>query len=1059
MVHKPPIVDDDQSQAVELIHQKSPSSIYSNNTAADLLGIHIEEEETESRDMPPAPFVHNFGPTSPSLGEEAGMEALWVEELVTPSSVGDNHEESMMVNQEQALPRKSSFFQKRMSHGGLLWKRHNQKSKESDRDADIETSTEAVAGKSSRKKKVQTSVKLLGDEDNGQPQLQTPPKQYHHHYHQDRASSGKEDVVAAVHMEQRQSSFGESEAKNQQQQRESDLGAVKTSGSMNPDKNNLVFNHSMESEASKQISVKSAKARELLAAALHEDTDVSQREGLAQQAFAEATSARLLLEGPNAPKGLDLVLRAASHKGRSAALAAGFCPENKEQLSRAQHYMDLILPLKNFPPASCVAPAANCECPAVPAESGCTTEDSGDVSTLGFDNTWTQDSPPQRTTATGGTASRVMSPLSMSSLNEILDGPMEEEDEEAAKDETVEHLASTAPPTKIRLPFFKKRHSPQKEDPPPMEEGPAVGEEEDDEDLSDERAPPAEVMHEEKEMPPPPDAPSMDDNASWTDASLDEDGGFESRAMSASPEKPKKKKRVFRLARLAGLGGGSAAAGAGVAATSSSASSTRPEKRRWLRRNKAKSKNVLPDTPVVDCVPSPPPNVPYQSKPYQRYVANVQVDTGSRRSGPSKEVSMRALQVRDIDAITQERLEAALLADETEHLTSYDGVKMFGQNIKTEEEVAAEAEARAMEQPDEISPCDTGLSKRSIKIDPQFVNAPAGDAAILTAKSWDSLLENDAARLEDRPRAVVDAHMMQDMDYDDDEEIPPPPPPGDHYNRSVTALRTDPPESYVGSPHSTYSGTPGLTDKYSSAEEIEDKYSMEQEEKEMVGDRCLIISGADSFEAQATNENEETPMMGNIESMLEEDNESEVPMDTPRRRSLALGLLGRMQSRRRSQIQASASAPIIEEDEDDLVQEIQEQTPRSESRKPRRKLKILKSFQALKRNGKEQQPVVEDDHDDDDEERIDDHEIVGMEALKPRYDDLVLQGTSTLTDFDNSHTEEIEIEDEPDEIVAAPSEDTTDSLIRNIRKQASRIRRGRDPVTNNAVDVPRGVDP
>ena len=274
----------------------------------------------------------------------------------------------------------------------------------------------------------------------------------------------------------------------------------------------------------------------------------------------------------------------------------------------------------------------------------------------------------------------------MSSLNEILDGPMDEK-EGANKD-----APEGGTPVKYRLPFLKKRTNSPKKDDPPVERNASRG------------------MSQDQEMPPPEDALDMDDNGSWTDASLDETGA-DAPPRSKSSEGSRKTKRVFRLARFAGLAG----AGAGVVAVSSSASE-RSGKRGWLRRNKSKDAKPTYSGQVVDHIPTQPPNVPYQSKPFQRFVANVEVDSGSktssRRSGATKEVSTVCLRVRDVDVTTQEQLTSALLADETEHLTSYDGVKMFGQNIKTDEELAAEAEERAAKgipPPEEIPEADSYL--------------------------------------------------------------------------------------------------------------------------------------------------------------------------------------------------------------------------------------------------------------------------------------------------------------------------------------------------------------
>ena len=142
MVHKPPIVDDFHysQEVVELIFPKSPSSQV--GITAEQLGIEIDHEtpqesfERTRQNMPPAPF-QQLAPGSPSVGEEEGMEALWVEELVTPSSAGagfgEEEEEEITVDDDtktkesSSVPRRaSSFFQKRIGTASKRWKRQSQ---------------------------------------------------------------------------------------------------------------------------------------------------------------------------------------------------------------------------------------------------------------------------------------------------------------------------------------------------------------------------------------------------------------------------------------------------------------------------------------------------------------------------------------------------------------------------------------------------------------------------------------------------------------------------------------------------------------------------------------------------------------------------------------------------------------------------------------------------------------------------------------------------------------------------------------------------------------------
>ena len=80
-----------------------------------------------------------------------------------------------------------------------------------------------------------------------------------------------------------------------------------------------------------------------------------------------------------------------------------------------------------------------------------------------------------------------------------------------------------------------------------------------------------------------------------------------------------------------------------------------------------------------------------------------------------------------------------------------------------------------------------------------------------------------------------------------------------------------------------------------------------------------------------------------------------------------------------------------------------------------------------------------------------------------------MQQTETFTDGEYHHgndaDEQIEIEEDEEDIVdttmlkATESEDTTDSLIRRLRKQSGRSRRGMDPTSANTAEVTRGIDP
>lgn len=1021
---QPVTVDDSCGQeVVELIRQPStllPKPFGKKGKAT--LPQKPSAENSHTNTMPPVPFLQGSPASNASIGEEEGMEALWVEELVSPSTVsGEDPEEETDLTPTRG-PRRSSFFQKRKNGGGRLWKRHAKE--EAAAPAVMAATAATSAEKISRPRKVHTSIKLLGDDaDEEEPELHLPtatsttrssPKKNEDHT--------EEEPGRAIPMEARQSSFGQGDGKEERESAAPEAAPLPPAVSATKSSN-----ASIQSGASKEISVRSSKARQLLAKALHPATNVTEIEALAQAAFAEATAARLILEGESAPKGLDLVLRAASHKGRSAIMAAAFSPDNVEQQARARHYMDLIVPMQVTQMPSGGPPSAENVSRSAPvsprSQHG---NHDGEVSTLGFDRTFSQDSPRHATTATGG-ASRPMSPMSMSSLNEILDGPMDAREENDNKKDKAEDST-----VKYRLPFLnKKKHSPlakDKQDPP------------------EEYAPNGDY---DREMPPPADAPPMDDGASWTDASFDEENAEVLQSKSHSPSastKSRKKKRVFRLARIAGFAG----AGAGAAAVASSSSSARSERRGgWLRRRKTKGAGTPTadsDSPMVDQVP--PPNVPYQSMPYQRFDAKVNVDSGSRTTGRTGEtngtISTVAKLMRDIDVETNERLQMALMLDDTEQLTSYDGVKMFGQNEKTEEELAAEAEAAGSS--DDVPPIESALStlsKRSVKIDPQFQAAPNGaDSLLLISKSWDSLIEGQAASPHDRPRstmrALLDVHENRPLD----ERITGLTPIRDapQYNEAQEQMRLMP----SASPASFDSDTPELLDKYQSTEEnpVDDKYVLD----ENIGTNYRGISGIASFDGPSE---DMTDVEDTLPADMDPKDRSHVP-DTPRRR----GLMARIQSRRKSR----------ESDVDlsDLkIDDLENQTPESTTRKtPRRKLKFFKKFQSKKKQDEGASP----------------ESFVGSpeskENPKCQAGDLALQETGTMTDVENNRSEEIgTIEEEPSTVPVSPMAMTTkkvvddlpfvesDPLIQNIRSQSFRPKRGIDPVTQATAEYVRGIDP
>ena len=207
----------------------------------------------------------------------------------------------------------------------------------------------------------------------------------------------------------------------------------------------------------RQAALKADTARKLLEQALCASANVGSRELLAQSAFRQATDARLMLEQHGAAttasttrtmSELQALLQDACQKGQAAAAVARQLQLKKnaaaatptldegdeasmreapplvlldevdgrgsadEHASRARQYLEFILPVVLQQPVGSMRAAA--------------VEQMDDMSTLGFDNTFEEAASP-----TGGRDNFDI--LSMSSLNEILDGPMEVSPERKSK--------------------------------------------------------------------------------------------------------------------------------------------------------------------------------------------------------------------------------------------------------------------------------------------------------------------------------------------------------------------------------------------------------------------------------------------------------------------------------------------------------------------------------------------------------------------------------------------------------------------------------------------------
>jgi len=101
--------------------------------------------------------------------------------------------------------------------------------------------------------------------------------------------------------------------------------------------------------------------------------------------------------------------------------------------------------------------------------------------------------------------------------------------------------------------------------------------------------------------------------------------------------------------------------------------------------------------------------------------------------------------IKNVDAELQKRLSEAVDGDGTESITSFQGVPMFGKDEKKKGKKSPPPTPRE------------GKPVRDFdKIKPTFVAAPQGDAAILTAKSWESVVtEEERRRLSQEKEAAM----------------------------------------------------------------------------------------------------------------------------------------------------------------------------------------------------------------------------------------------------------------------------------------------------------------
>jgi hypothetical protein len=511
-------------------------------------------------------------------------------------------------------------------------------------------------------------------------------------------------------------------------------------------------NDDYDSDKQREAAHKAEMARKLLDQALSVNhihvsnasgEQEDSRELLAQSAFREATDARKLLDTPS--QELDTVLLNAKTKGEAAAalarqmllqeertVAATITAEEDEEASlskgpplklleeqvldgskgsgadhasRARQYLEFILPdvgLRGIPRATIQSQQA-------------AVEKMDDMSTLGFDNTYVDSSP----TNAGGDPLDI---LSIGSLNEILDGPMDKSPEKV--------LAEKDEPKKKRGGFFGSV--------------------------------------------------------------------FRSKKNNAKEEITSKSQVIAPNEVMKVTG-------------SKAAGKKKPSPKIAEKTAKGAEKEI------------------------KRFVATVMVEDGVEKPLEREISNIEELKkYQAVDEQMERQLLEAMSNDETESVTSLQGVRMHGKQAKPKPDKKKKSDKDAVEEPEPPPPRDSEKYKLT------FVSVPKGDPGILMQKSWESLVENEAVPAEEResPKREVTPRTSERSP-----KVYPPPPMDD----AQAALAPVPSRS----PASSINGM-DEEDKYTTDMEKEDKYTvpLDVEEAKPDPDDRYAVAGNDceSFE-------------------------------------------------------------------------------------------------------------------------------------------------------------------------------------------------------------------
>jgi hypothetical protein len=181
----------------------------------------------------------------------------------------------------------------------------------------------------------------------------------------------------------------------------------------------------------------------------------------------------------------------------------------------------------------------------------------------------------------------------------------------------------------------------------------------------------------------------------------------------------------------------------------------------------------------------------FAEKDVKRFVATVMVEDGVEKTMDREISNIDELKrYQAVDEQMERQLLEAMSNDDTESLTSHQGVRMHGKQTKPKQDSKKKSSKGAVEEPDppQSPPRDYGKNK------PTFVAVAQGAPGILMQKSWESLVENEAV-----PREKIEPQAKETAPRTS-ERSPKvyPPPPMDDAQAALASVPSRSPASSVG---------------------------------------------------------------------------------------------------------------------------------------------------------------------------------------------------------------------------------------------------------------------